>query len=89
MTTEDRVANLVSKIWAQHPFWPSTFSECANDGCRESARGGRECKECLKKQLSALTSEEFATEFYQALADVRKCEHKLVYGETKKQKPKR
>ena len=89
MTTQDRIANLISAIWYQHPFWPSTFSECANDGCRESARGGRECKECLKKQLSALTSEEFATEFFQLLGDVRKCEHKLVYGETKKQKPKR
>ena len=82
MTTQDRISNLVSDIWYQHPFWPSTFSECANDGCQESARGGRECKECLKKQLSALTSEEFATDFYQALAEVRKCEHKLVYGET-------
>ena len=89
MTTQDRIANLVSKIWAQHPFWPSTFSECANDGCQESARGGRECKECLKKQLSALNSEEFATDFYQALADVRKCEHRLVYGEHETNNEKR
>ena len=82
MTIQDRIANLVSKIWYQHPFWPSTFGPCANDGCSGSARGCRECKDCLKKQLSALTSEEFATDFYQALADVRKCEHRLVYGET-------
>jgi len=85
---EDQIANLVSDIWHQHPFWPTTFSECANDGCKESARGGRECKKCLQKQLSALTSEESATEFYQILADVRKCEHKLVYGETKEQETK-
>jgi len=82
MNTQDRIANLISDIWYQHPFWPSTFSRCANGVCQESARGGRECKKCLKKQLSALTSEEFATEFFQLLADVRGCEHKLVYGET-------
>ena len=85
---ENKIANLVSDIWYQHPFWPSTFSECANDGCQESARGGRKCKKCLQKQLSALTSEEFATEFFQLLGDVRRCEHKLVYGETKKQETK-
>jgi hypothetical protein len=88
MTTNDQIANLISDIWYQHPFWPSTFSECINDGCSDYARGGRDCKECLKKQLSALTSEEFATEFFQLLGDVRRCEHKLVYGETKKQETK-
>ena len=87
MTTQDKIANIMSDIWYQHPFWPSTFSECANNGCQESARGGRECKECLKKQLSALTSEESATKFYQLLANVRECEHELVYGEHKN-KPK-
>lgn len=88
MTTNDKIANLVSDIWYQHPFWPTTFSGCFNEGCPEVARGGRECKKCLKKQLSALTSEEFATEFFQLLGDVRRCEHKLVYGETKKQETK-
>ena len=89
MTDQDKIANLVSDIWYQHPFWPSTFGPCANDGYNESARGGRECKKCLKKQLSALTSEEFATDFYQALADVRRCEHKLVYGEHQTNNEKR
>ena len=85
MTTKDGIANLISAIWYQHPFWPSTFGPCANDGCSESARGSRECKKCLGKQLSALTNEEFATDFLQLLANVRTCEHKLVYGEEQKQ----
>ena len=89
MSEEDRIANLVSAIWAQHPFWPSTFGPCANDGCQEYSRGGRECKGCLKKQLSALTSEEFATEFFQVLADVRECERKLVYGKHQTNNEKR
>lgn len=85
---EDKIANLISEIWYQHPFWPTTFGPCSNEGCPETARGGRKCKKCLQKQLSALTSEEFATEFFQLLGDVRKYEHKLVYGETKKQETK-
>ena len=89
MSEKDQIANLVSDIWYQHPFWPTTFGPCANDGCQGRARGCRECKECLKKQLSALTSEEFATDFYQALANVREREHKLVYGEHKTNNEKR
>ena len=89
MSEEDRIANLVSDIWYQHPFWPTTFSGCFNEGCPEVARGGRECKKCLKKQLSALTSEEFATEFFQLLGDVRKCERKLVYGKHQTNNEKR
>lgn len=84
----DQIANLVSDIWYQHPFWPTTFSPCINKDCNELARGGCECKKCLKKKLSALTSEEFATEFFQLLADTRKYEHEIVYEEHKN-KPKK
>lgn len=87
MSDKDRIANLISDIWYQHSFWPATYGKCRNHRCDGSARGCRECKDCLKKQLSALTSEESATKFYQLLANVRECEHELVYGEHKN-KPK-
>lgn len=78
MTDQDRIANLISAIWYQHPFWPSTFGPCANDGCSGSARGSRECKQCLKKQLADLTCKELADEFFHVLAMCRNLEHELV-----------
>ena len=55
MTSKKRqVEALISEIRYQFPLGVTTFSQCCNNECDNSARGGRKCVSCLEYDLSFL-----------------------------------
>ena len=64
MTDKKRqVESLISEIRYQFPLGVTTFSECCNEGCDNSSRGGRQCISCLEYDLSLLVGVDPAHHF--------------------------
>jgi len=58
MTNKSKVMlidSLINDLRRNYPDWPSTFSQCMNEGCVNGARGGRQCIECIFNELMELT----------------------------------
>ena len=55
----DQIRLLLHDLSYQFPNGVTTFSACLN-GCGEGARGGKECPDCLTKQLGELVGEDIA-----------------------------
>lgn len=68
MNTIDRADRLFDDLRYQHPRWPSTFSPCACG--RLMSRGNGRCVQCIKEELSGLTTPELAEKAIESFASV-------------------
>lgn len=64
------IEEMLSDLWYQHPQWPSTYSACQNK-CGKSARGGRECVECIKKKLYPIIGKELTDRYDDLIVQLR------------------
>ena len=81
MSKEYQIRSLIQLIWKQLPSGASTFSQCQNDKCEESARGGKKCIKCLEKELARFVGEEAAQNYVDAAHVIRAMEREMLEGE--------
>lgn len=64
--TLDRI---ISDLWYQYPTGVTTFSKCADRGCRNTARGGALCPECVEDALAELVGPTLASIYAQTVLE--------------------
>lgn len=63
----DRMYPHIEGIRRNYPDWPSTFSKCSTEECRNLGRGAGMCAYCHEKKLAEFVGEDLAKEFHNSV----------------------
>jgi len=77
MKNQDKAKQLLSDLSYQFPSGISTFSACFNK-CGEGARGGRECPDCVTKELGKLVGDDLARRHLVALKVYKSLHNQII-----------